>query len=123
MTVKCKKIKKINYKVKDIQHKCLHCSDCSLFLNYKQQQITDLCRLTMTVMMLCNINDIDDDILNKWYLHMIKTMLKSRLTDIIDCHNDDMINKYVQVVNLTVKECEDLLLLMYHKMTRNFLLN
>ncbi len=54
---------------------------------------------------------------------MIKTMLKSRLTDIIDCHNDDMINKYVQVVNLIVKECEDLLLLMYHKMTRNFLLN
>jgi len=49
--------------------------------------------------------------------------LKLRLTDIIDCYNDDMIDKYVQIINLTVKECRDLLLLMHHKMKRNFLLN
>jgi len=65
MTAKHKKIKKINYKVKNIQHKCLYYSDCSLLLNHKQQQIMNLYRLTMTVVMLCNINDIDDDILNK----------------------------------------------------------
>jgi len=54
---------------------------------------------------------------------MIKTTLKLRLIDIIDCHNDDMINKCMQVINSTVKEHKDLLLLMHHKMTRNFLLN
>ena len=65
MTVKHKRIKKTNYKVKDIQYKCLHHSDYLLLLNYKQQQITDLCRLTMTAVMFSNINDVDDDILNK----------------------------------------------------------
>jgi len=45
--------------------------------------------------MLCNINNVDDDILNKQHLHIIKTTLKLRLTDIIDCHDDDMINKYI----------------------------
>jgi len=65
MTAKYKKIKKINHKVKDIQHKCLHYSDCSLLLNYEQQQIADLCRLVMTAVVLCNINNVDDDMLNK----------------------------------------------------------
>jgi len=65
MTVKCKKIKKINYKVKDVQHKYLHHSDHSLLLNHKQQQITNLCRLAMTAVALSNINNVDDDILNK----------------------------------------------------------
>ncbi len=73
--------------------------------------------------MLCNINNIDDDMLNKWYLYIIEMMLKSRLIDIIDCHNDDMINKCMQVVNLMIKECKNLLLLMHYKMTRDFLLN
>ena len=50
-------------------------------------------------------------------------MLKLRLMNIIDCHDDNMINKYVQIVNSTVKECRDLLSLMYYKMIRNFLLN
>ena len=36
VTVKCKRIKKTNYKAEDIQHKYLHYSDCSLLLNYKQ---------------------------------------------------------------------------------------
>ncbi len=49
--------------------------------------------------------------------------LKLRLTDIINCYDDDMINKYMQVVNSVIKECKDLLLLMHYKMTRNFLLN
>ncbi len=70
-----------------------------------------------------NISDVDDDTLNKWHLHIIKTTLKSRLTDIISCHNDDMIDKCIQVINSVVKECEDLLLLMHYKMTRNFVLN
>ena len=43
--------------------------------------------------------------------------------NIIDCHDDDMINKCVQVVNSIVKECRDLLSLMHYKMTRNFLSN
>jgi len=73
--------------------------------------------------MLCNINNIDDDMLNKWYLYIIEMMLKSRLIDIIDCHNDNMINKCMQVVNLMIKECKNLLLLMHYKMTRDFLLN
>ncbi len=50
-------------------------------------------------------------------------MLKSRLTDIIDCYDDDMINKHMQIINLTVKECEDLLSLIHYKITRNFLSN
>ncbi len=50
-------------------------------------------------------------------------MLKLRLMNIIDCHDDDMINKCVQVVNSIVKECRDLLSLMHYKMTRNFLSN
>jgi len=123
VTVKCKKIKKINYKVKDVQHKCLHHSDCSLLLNHEQQQITDLCRLAMAAVTLSNINNVDDDMLNKWYLYIIEMTLKSRLTDIIDCHNDNMIDKYIQVVNSAVKECRNLLLLMHYKMTRNFLSN
>ncbi len=49
--------------------------------------------------------------------------LKLRLTDIIDCHDDNIINKYIQVINLTVKECRDLLLLMCYKIIRDFLLN
>ncbi len=34
-----------------------------------------------------------------------------------------MIDKYVQVINSIIKECRDLLLLMCHKIIRNFLLN
>ena len=49
--------------------------------------------------------------------------LKLRLIDIIDCYDDDIINKYIQVINSAIKECEDLLSLMCYKMTRNFLLN
>ncbi len=45
--------------------------------------------------MSCNTNNVNDDILNKWCLYIIKTTLKSRLTDIIDCYDDNMINKYV----------------------------
>ena len=73
--------------------------------------------------MLHNINDVDDDIFNKQYLYIIKVMLKSRSADMIDCYDNNIINKYVQVVNSAVKECRDLLLLMCYKMTRNFLLN
>jgi len=54
---------------------------------------------------------------------MIEVMLKSRLMNIISYHDDDMIDKHMQVVNSVIKECEDLLLLVHHKMTRNFLLN
>ena len=50
-------------------------------------------------------------------------MLKLRSVNIINCYNDDMINKCMQVVNLTVKECRDLLLLMCYKIIRDFLLN
>ncbi len=50
-------------------------------------------------------------------------MLKLRLMNIIDCYDDNMIDKCIQIINLTVKECRDLLLLMHHKMIRNFLLN
>jgi len=70
-----------------------------------------------------NTNNVDDDMLNKWCLYMIEIMLKSRSIDIIDCHNNDMISKCVQVINSVIKECRDLLLLMHYKMTRNFLLN
>jgi len=123
MTAKCKKIKRINHKVKDIQYRYLHYSDCLLLLNYEQQQIVNLCRLIMTVMMFCNINDEDSDTLNKQCLHTIEMTLKSRLIDIIDCYDDDIIDKCMQVVNLAVKECENLLSLMHHKMTMNFLSN
>jgi len=34
-----------------------------------------------------------------------------------------MINKYIQVINSAVKECENLLLLIHYKIIRNFLLN
>ncbi len=123
MTAKHKKTKRTNYKVKDVQHKCLHCSDCLLLLNHEQQQIADLCRLVMIAVMLSNTSNVDDDMFDEWCLHMIKMMLKLRLMNIIDCYNDDMIGKCVQVINLTVKECENLLLLVHHKMTRNFLSN
>ncbi len=83
----------------------------------------NLCRLAMTAVTLYNMNNVDDDILDKWCLHMIEVMLKLRLMNIIDCYDDDMIDKCVQVVNSAVKECKNLLLLMHHKMTRNFLLN
>ncbi len=77
----------------------------------------------MIAVMLCNISNVDDDILNKWYLYIIKMTLKLRLTDIISYHDDNIINKCIQVINLTVKECKNLLLLMHHKITRNFLSN
>jgi len=54
---------------------------------------------------------------------MIKMMLKSRLMNIINCHDDNIINKYVQVINSAIKECENLLSLIYYKMTRDFLSN
>ncbi len=50
-------------------------------------------------------------------------MLKLKLADIIDCYDDNIIDKYIQIINLTVKEHKDLLLLMHYKITRNFLLN
>ncbi len=123
MTAKCKRIKKINHKAKDIQYKYLHCSDCSLLLNYEQQQIINLCRLTIITVMSHNTSNVDSDILDKWHLYIIKMMLKLRLMNIIDCYDDNMIDKCIQIINLTVKECRDLLLLMHHKMIRNFLLN
>ncbi len=83
----------------------------------------NLCRLMMIAVMLYNTNNVDDDMLNKWCLYTIEMMLKSRLMNIIDCHDDDIINKCVQVINSTVKECRDLLSLMYYKIIRNFLLN
>jgi len=54
---------------------------------------------------------------------MIKMMLKLRLMNIIDCYSDDMIDKCMQVINLMIKECRDLLLLMHYKMIIDFLLN
>ncbi len=65
MIVKHKKIKKTNHKVKDIQHKYLHHSDYSLLLNHEQQQIVNLCRLIMIVVMSYNISNINDDMFNK----------------------------------------------------------
>jgi len=73
--------------------------------------------------MLCNTNNVNNDILNKQCLHTIKMTLKSKLMNIIDCHDDDMINKCIQVINLTVKECRDLLSLIHYKIIRNFLSN
>ncbi len=77
----------------------------------------------MSAVTLCNINNVDDDILNKWYLYIIKIVLKLRSVNIIDCYDDDMIDKYVQVINSIIKECENLLSLMHYKITRNFLSN
>jgi len=77
----------------------------------------------MSVMMSYNMSNVDSDTLNKQHLYIIKMTLKLRLMNIIDCHDDDIINKCMQVVNLTVKECENLLSLIHYKMTRNFLLN
>jgi len=54
---------------------------------------------------------------------MIEMTLKSRLMNVIDCYDDNMISKYVQVINSAIKECKDLLSLMCYKITRNFLLN
>ncbi len=65
MTAKCKRIKKINHKAKDIQYKYLHCSDCLLLLNYEQQQIINLCRLTIITVMSHNTSNVDSDILDK----------------------------------------------------------
>jgi len=42
-----------------------------------------------------NISDVDSDIFNKWCLYIIKMTLKLRLTDIINCYDDNIINKYV----------------------------
>ncbi len=123
ITVKCKKIKRINYKMKDIQHKYLHYSDCLLFLNYEQQQIMNLYRLIMFTVTLCNTNNVNDDILNKWCLYTIKTTLKLKLTDIINCYDDNIVNKCIQVINSAIKEHKNLLSLMHYKMTKNFLLN
>ncbi len=64
-TVKHKKTKKINYKVKDIQYKCLHYSDHSLLLDHEQQQIADLYRLVMIAVVLSNTNNVDDDMLDE----------------------------------------------------------
>jgi len=77
----------------------------------------------MIVVMLSNTNNVDDDMFNKQYLHIIKMTLKLRLMNIIDCHDDNIINKCIQVINSAVKECRDLLSLMHYKITRNFLLN
>jgi len=70
-----------------------------------------------------NINDVDNNMFDKQHLYMIEMMLKSRLTDIINCYDDNIIDKYVQIINLTVKECRDLLSLMHYKIIRDFLLN
>jgi len=83
----------------------------------------NLYRFAMITVMSYNTNNVDSDMLNKWCLYIIEMTLKLRLIDIIDCHNDDIINKYIQVINSAIKECEDLLSLMCYKMTRNFLLN
>jgi len=83
----------------------------------------NLCRLMMFIVMSYNTNNVDDDMLNKWCLYIIEMMLKLRLMNIIDYYDDNMINKYVQIINLTVKEYRDLLSLIHYKITRNFLLN
>ena len=73
--------------------------------------------------MLCNTNNEDDDMLSKWCLYMIKMMLKLRSADIISYYSDNIVDKCMQVINLMIKEHRNLLLLMHHKMKRNFLLN
>ncbi len=83
----------------------------------------NLYRFAMIVMMSYNISDVDSDILDKQHLHIIEMTLKLKLIDIISCHNDDIINKCIQIINSAIKECRDLLLLMHHKIKRNFLLN
>ncbi len=83
----------------------------------------NLYRFAMITVMSYNTNNVDSDMLNKWCLYIIEMTLKLRLIDIIDCYDDDIINKYIQVINSAIKECEDLLSLMCYKMTRNFLLN
>ncbi len=55
----------------------------------------NLCRLIMIVMMSHNTNNVDSNMLNKWHLHIIKIILKFRLADIIDCYNDNIIDKYM----------------------------
>ncbi len=70
-----------------------------------------------------NMSNVDNDTLNKWCLYIIEMMLKSRLMNIINCYDDDMISKCIQVINSAIKECRDLLSLMHHKMIRDFLLN
>ena len=77
----------------------------------------------MTAVMSHNMNNVDNDILNKQHLYIIEMTLKLRLMNIIDCYDDNIINKHMQVVNLTVKECKNLLLLMHCKIIRNFLSN
>jgi len=49
----------------------------------------------MTVVTSYNTNNVDDDMLNKQCLYMIEMTLKSRLMNIIDYYNDDMINKCI----------------------------
>jgi len=77
----------------------------------------------MTAVMFHNINNVDDDTLNKQCLHIIEMTLKLRLMNIINYYDDNIINKYIQVVNSAIKECRDLLSLMCYKIIRNFLLN
>ncbi len=55
----------------------------------------NLCRLAMTVMTFYNINDVNNDTLNKWCLYTIEMILKLRSADIINCHNNNIIDKYV----------------------------
>ncbi len=56
--------------------------------------------------MLCNTNNVDNDILNKWCLYIIEITLKSRLMNIIDCYDDNIINKYIQVINSAIKKLD-----------------
>jgi len=77
----------------------------------------------MIIMMSYNINNVDDDMLNKQCLYIIKMMLKLRLMNIINCYDDNIINKHIQVINSAVKECKNLLLLIHYKIIRNFLSN
>jgi len=62
----------------------------------------------MITVMLYNTNNVSNDMLNKQCLHIIEMILKLRLTDIIDCHDDNIINKCIQIVNLAVKKCKNL---------------
>ncbi len=55
----------------------------------------NLYRLMMITVMSHNTNNVNDDILNKQCLYTIKIMLKLRSADIIDCYDDDIINKYI----------------------------
>jgi len=62
----------------------------------------------MITVMLYNTNNVSNDMLNKQCLHIIEMILKLRLTDIIDCHDDNIINKCIQIVNSAVKKCKNL---------------